>query len=297
MFGSSKTEPVAEHEASDEIDRVYHDIRQVMRVSGINLNFRTWAAFGRSFPLLWEAIRENAGTYAFEDAADRLRADAVRGALQLPAARATTAVALGPSQHYQIGAALALYHYINPKLLLLTAAVRIALDDAGIPGSPSADTRRLPRGVPARMYPMEMVPEPPNDPIVQQTFDDIRQTLTLDSVNSDYRTLALWPDYLAAAWAGLKPVVTSAEYETLAADIGRHAVELARGLPSRVKFTRLDIASVGDDDDSFVRVTQQFERVLPPLIINIALLTLDGTSADVCMQSPFPVAPSQDARA
>ena len=30
------------------------------------------------------------------------------------------------------------------------------------------------------------------------------------SINSDYRTLALWPDYLAAAWARLKPIVASA---------------------------------------------------------------------------------------
>ncbi|MDB5902679.1 MAG: hypothetical protein JWM26_1557, partial [Betaproteobacteria bacterium] len=69
MFGSSKHHPIDEHQATGELERVYHDIRQVMRVSGVNLNFRTWAAFERSFPLVWAAVRDNAGTYAFEHAA------------------------------------------------------------------------------------------------------------------------------------------------------------------------------------------------------------------------------------
>ncbi len=37
--------PVTVHEAEDEIERVYHEIRQVLRVTGVNLNLRTWATF------------------------------------------------------------------------------------------------------------------------------------------------------------------------------------------------------------------------------------------------------------
>lgn len=173
MFGLNKHHPVAEHEADDDTERIYHEIRQVLRVSGVSLVFRSWAGFGRSFPLLWEAVRENAGTYAFEKAADQLRANAVRGALQLPAVHATADVPLGPSQLYQVGAALALYHYVDPKLLILTSAVRLALDEAGVVGSPSADARKLPRGVPPRMFPMEVVEEGSEDPLVRETFDDI----------------------------------------------------------------------------------------------------------------------------
>ena len=290
MFGLNKHVPVAEHEAAGEIERVYHDIRQVLRVSGVNLNFRTWAAFEKSFPLAWTALRDNAGTYAFEQAADELRAEAVRSALQMPRIGATAAVPLGPSQLYQIGAALALYHYVNPKLLILTSAVRIALDEPeGIPGSPSADLRKLPRGVPPRMYPMDMVDEDIDEPQTRQMFEDIRHTLSIAHVNSDYRTLALWPHYAATAWQRLKPIMSSPEYLALTADLQRRADELARALPYRVKLTRLDIASVGEDDDAFTGATRSFEVLLAPLIVNIALLTLDGTSAELCMESPFPI--------
>ena len=290
MFGFSKNAPVAEHEAAGETERVYHDIRQTLRVSGVSLNFRSWAAFDKSFPLLWTALRDNAATYAFEQAADELRAEAVRGALQLPRLGATAAVPLGPSQLYQIGAALALYHYVNPKLLILTSAVRIALDDAdGIPGSPSLDVRNLPRGVPPRMYPMETVDEETDEPQTRQTFESIRETLSVTHVDSEYRTLALWPHYFATAWLRLKPIMADPEYIALAAELQRQADAFARALPYRVKLTRLDIASVGEDDDEFTAATGRFAALLPMHMINIALLTLDGTSPELCMESPFPV--------
>ena len=75
----------------------------------------------------------------------------------------------------------------------------------------------------------------------------------------------------------------------LAVSLAQQSEVLARQLPYRVKLSRLDLATVGDDDEEFVRETRQFEQLLPPLMLNIALLTLDGVSADVCMESPFPV--------
>lgn len=40
MFGLSKPKQVEEHEAAGEIERIYHEIRETLRVTGINLNFR-----------------------------------------------------------------------------------------------------------------------------------------------------------------------------------------------------------------------------------------------------------------
>jgi hypothetical protein len=48
--------------------------------------------------------------------------------------------------------------YINPKLLVLTSAVRLALMGEQITaGSGQADCELIERGIPARMYSMEMV--------------------------------------------------------------------------------------------------------------------------------------------
>ena len=114
-----KPVPVEEQAATREVARICHDIRQTLRVSGVNLNFRTWAGFDRFFPLMWDAMRKVAASRALEAAGDEVRADAVRLASALPPIDAAHDVALGDSQRFQIKAALELYHYINPKLLVV----------------------------------------------------------------------------------------------------------------------------------------------------------------------------------
>ena len=70
MFGLGKPKPVAEHEAEGEVERVYHEIKQSLRVTGVNLNFRAWAAYKRFLPAMWDAVRPVAETCAFESGAD-----------------------------------------------------------------------------------------------------------------------------------------------------------------------------------------------------------------------------------
>ena len=119
VFGFGKRRPVKETEATGEIERVYHEIKQSMRVSGINLNFRTWAGFDKFCPAMWNAMRPLVETRAFEDAADQIRTVSVELAEDLGALNAQSQINLGESQQYQIKEALRLYHYINPKLLVL----------------------------------------------------------------------------------------------------------------------------------------------------------------------------------
>jgi pimeloyl-ACP methyl ester carboxylesterase len=62
MLGLGKPKPVDEYEARGETERVYHQIRQTLRVTGVNLNFRTWAAFEEFFPAMWDAVQPNLET-------------------------------------------------------------------------------------------------------------------------------------------------------------------------------------------------------------------------------------------
>src|SRR5262245_6929871 len=71
-FSRANHRPVQEHEAEGDIERIYHEIRQTLRVSGINLDFRLWAGYERFLPVLWNAVAPNAETIAFEKSADQL---------------------------------------------------------------------------------------------------------------------------------------------------------------------------------------------------------------------------------
>jgi hypothetical protein len=193
----------------------------------------------------------------------------------MPRLNALENVRLGESQRYQVQAALDLYHYVNPKLLVLTSAVRLAVDGETIGGGSAQDVERIERGEPPGMYPMELVAEEPDDERLSNLFDDIEKTLGLSTINSDYRTLGLWPDYLGAAWGKLKPLVGDASHKEAADEVRETARASARALPFRVELSRERLADSGEDIDEVVNKTQKFEEILPPLILNIAFFQLD----------------------
>ncbi len=289
VFGFGKPTPVKETEAEGEIERCYHEIKQSMRVSGINLNFRTWAGFDKFFPMMWDRMRPIVETRQFEDVADKVRTRSVDLAETLEKIDAKNKIKIGESQKYQIEKALELYHYINPKLLVFTAKVKQALEGETRPTKhqPKQNTELIERGIPVKMYPMEMVAEEPDEERLAVIFEDIKETLALSSINSDYRTLALWTDYLEAAWNELKPIIKTEEYENASSDLRETARELAGRLPA-ISLSKSDVKDTGEDYDEILKTTGKFEQLLPSLIVNISLFSLDWQAAGELKKSPFP---------
>lgn len=287
-----KSKPVAEYEASDEIDEIYHDIRQTLRVTGVNLIFCSLAGHPNALPTIWQALSPVVSTRAFEEASDELREKAVKHAASLGGLEVRDAVRLGPSQSYQIQQALMLYHYINPKLLLMVSALRQALEDRSSHADRSVSGRSVesvPRGEPLGMYPMEMVADEPDDERVAAVFKAIMEHYALSSINSDYRTLALWPDYLAAAWEGLKEKSVSSAYSQAVRDLEAEARTQALILPLPVGLSRADLDARVTDAAEVQEKIVDFERLLPPLILNVALMALDWQPMDRLVHSPFPI--------
>lgn len=287
MLKHSRPKPISEQEAKGEIDRVYHEIMQTMRVTGVNLNFRTWASWENFLPLMWDAMRPIVGTLAFEQAGDEVRKRTVSEVRALPTVSAFHSAGLGESQAFQVHAALRLYHYINPKLLVFTSAVRLALmgrvvSHALEPSEP------IVLGPPDGMFPMEMVEEGEEEKRIKAIFEDIASTLSLATINSDYRTLALWPEYLDQAWRALKPITQTVEYNSAADRIRELAREFAQRLPAPAGLTSATVKDTGENVDQILKTTSNFERILPPLILNIAILTGECETDDSRLVSPFP---------
>ncbi|WP_162006541.1 halocarboxylic acid dehydrogenase DehI family protein [Roseimaritima sediminicola] len=291
MLGLSKR-TIDEYEASGEIERVYAEIQPTLRVSGVNLNFRTWAAQDHLLPLLWDPLKANCGTDTFEQSADELRATAAASAIRLSRLEAHPAAGLGESQAFQLHEALKLYHFVNPKLLLFTSTVKLALDGELHAPDSFADVSKTPRrvtpGAPPDMYPMAMVDEQPDDTTVQEVFDDIKQTLDLKSVNSDYRTMALWPAYLKAMWRSLKPVTQQQDYTDAADRLRDRSRQLAGQLPLPISLPTRTLEAGGADVDKAIETTAAFECLLPGLILNIALCLRDFVDDDRLSESPWP---------
>lgn len=101
MASAMNKRPIPEEEAEEELDGIFHEIRQVLRVSGANLNFRTWATYPKFFRVLWDAIRPVAETRLFEESSDQLRALAARLAENLLRWDAATSVGLGKVRFFK----------------------------------------------------------------------------------------------------------------------------------------------------------------------------------------------------
>jgi hypothetical protein len=291
MWPFEATKPVAEYDASDEIEELYHDIRQTLRVTGVNLLFRALAGYSNALPVIWQALHPVVSMRDFEQAADLVRAKAVALASAMDPVGAAKSITLGPSQAYQVQKALALYHYINPKLLVMVSALRSALED-----QKEASDRQgrglfagtVPRGEPSGMYPMDMVSEEPDDEQVAVLFKEITDRYALSSINSDYRTLALWPDYLEAAWRSLRRCSRTSVYDHAIQALQEDVRAQVQSLPV-VALPRVEFEERIPDAAAVKEKIANFERILPPLILNVALMSLDWHPTEILIPSPFPL--------
>jgi hypothetical protein len=291
VFGLSKKKQIDEREAEGEVEQIFHEVMQTLRVTGVSFVFRALARREKSLNALWETIRPNAQTRVFEDAADAVRAQAVSEADQLGRLNVSASVSLGESQAYQIKAALDLYHYLNPKLLVILSAARLSLTGQHvrelIEGTGFLELTE--RGAPEKMYPMELVPEEPKEERLADLFEDIKQALGLPSIPCEYRTLALWPDYLIEAWTRLRTTGVRNEYNQAAERVRQAAREGARRLPYPM-LSREQLEELGEDTDDIIETTETFEDALAPLTVNMALLQLDWHDLRRLLTSPFPAA-------
>jgi hypothetical protein len=283
----ARPKQVSEREAHGDVERVLYEMRQVLRVTGLDVTVRTWAGFERFLVGLWEAMGPNAETRAFESAADEVRAQAVEAAERLGPLGAWGAVSLGESQRYQLRGALELYHYLDPKMLVFTSAVKLALQDT-LQGAlqPPGSAERIERGAPARMMAMEWVSERPDDARLRALFKDILATVGPPSLPGEFRGLALWPEYLETAWERLKPRMKGEEWAHACDALLVTSRRLARALPYEVALSRERVEALHEDAEVIQRVTEQCEWRLPVLVLGMATLVCDV--GDLERRMPFP---------
>jgi hypothetical protein len=278
---------VSEREAHGEVERVLHEVRQVLRVTGVDGTVLTWAGFERFLVTMWEAMGPNVETRAFESAADEVRARAVEVAERLGPLGAWDAVHLGESQRYHVRGALELYHYLDPKLLVFTSAVKLALQGTPVGArQPWGSAERIERGAPARMMAMEWESERPEDGRLRGLFKDILAAVGPPSLPGEFRTLALWPEYLEAAWERLAPRMKGEEWGRACDALLATSRRLARELPYEVALSRERVVALGEDAESIQRLTEQLEWRLPVLVLGMATLVCDV--GDLERRLPFP---------
>ena len=119
-----------------------------------------------------------------------------------------------------------------------------------------------------------LVEERDAPPRVRAIYDDMKATLGLPFIETEYRAMASYPDWLEIWWRDCKPRAVSAPYRRLGDEIASAAAEAARALPHRLLLTDALLESCDLDGTQRLelrRANAVFVQTLPGLMINVEI--------------------------
>lgn len=271
-----------ERAATAELTQVYDRTKRGFGVPWMGVVAMAFAHYSKFYQCLWTSIEPVVATNAFGDACRELRAcaEAQAGVFAPPAIDAQlTEIGYDTNEINQIIACNEVFSAGNMPYFLLASLARALLEgfewSGRVPGS------ALSR--PAVEMPHPVLMEPHHvDRETAAIYDDIRETLGLPFVNTDYRAFARWPSYFSLAWRDLKPVIQSTAYEPAVSRIHSHAVKLAVDLPNVTGLSPQDLvdAAARDADPAEVlAVVRLFQWLLPGLAFNVAFFRVQLTGS------------------
>jgi hypothetical protein len=237
-----------------------------------------YAHYPTFFAELWRGLQPLVASAEFVQAARALRegAEARAAALGPPSMlRRLDALGYAPREIDQMRATLEVFSHGNFPYLLIATLTRLLLEGGEARGQARA-TRFDGRHAPDVDVPLVLMEAHHADAPTRAVYEDIKATLGLPFVNTDYRAFARWPSWFALAWSEIKPLVKGAGYEAACLALHEQAlrsVSLELPNPGGLNAQALRAAAAADaPPDEIVQVARLFQWLLPGLAVNVALL-------------------------
>jgi len=261
---------VAEGKASDEVARVYGRIKETLHANIVSFVWRVFATKPKFLEAVWDRL-EPCVDQGFMEAADGIRAQAierVREVQIIPDHRSL----LGKDLHEALQE-LRVFLEVNPRLLILTSAMRMTWRGAEVGGH--RQTVPAEGGIPG--WHPEISVHDRSFGKLKQVYSDIEETLDIPKPNTDYLALGKWPDYLERAWNDLKPFVGSSGWRAIEKSVDWNAKLAAIALPEPVRISPAEAGELGLEPEEVDEVGSwigAFDSLLPGLIVNTSWLWL-----------------------
>ena len=267
--------PVPEYAADAALADVYERTKRGLGVPWMGVVAMAFAHYRRFYDCLWQAMEPVVATEAFADACKDLRVVAEKEAASLgPAGMLRKLKALGYDNREvdEIRNCNEVFSFGNMPYVLMATLARLLLEGHAWQGNGSTRTHRAP----AQTTPKPVLIEPHHaDADLAALYADIRQTLGLPFVNTDYRAFARWPSYFMPAWADLKVAIQSTAYEPAVTKVHDTAMSLVGGLQNVSGVTPGDLIKAAGQEaeiNDVLSVVRLFQWLLPGLAVNVAFL-------------------------
>lgn len=272
-----------ENDATDErVREAFRDIKLSLRVPIVNSVFLAYAAVPKFLDLTWRRLRPIALARRFAAQAAGIGTLVTRGTEDWPIGDHAALLRARAISEFDIGRMrefVGLFSVVNPKLLILTAAVQAALSGIAVGGVGTAgpahgnDEGEKPekefRGVR-----LQLTDERDAPPRVRFLYEDMKATFHWPFVDTEYRAMATYPDWLELWWKDCKLCSRDPRFQTLSDQIAAASQQAALGLPHRLVIGDSLLAANEIDAlkrEQLQRVNASFMHLLPQLIINVEI--------------------------
>jgi hypothetical protein len=267
--------PVHEYVASGVTDEIYRDIKAALQVPWVGVLMLAYARYPTFFECLWRSLKPIVESRAFIDEAAGIRDFVERSAATFaPAPLSAPLADMGYAVREldQIRAIIEAFSHGNFPYMMIAAIARLLIEDGALAGggpTAIAGGHHAPDGA----VQFVMIEEHHGQAALRELYADIKATVGLPFVNSDYRGLARWPSYFEMAWRALKPHVGSPEYEALCQEIHARVFAALDRLPNPNPLDAASLRAAAETDaplDEIRDVCRLFQYLLPGLTVNVA---------------------------
>jgi len=273
----SRLKLVGEAEASPPIRAIFDEVRHSLGVPAVPILYLAYAAVPRFLELHWQALRPALRTRAFFRMGDRLTAEAYTRAqsyFAIPDLQLLRKSELdGDLEIASLAGALEYYQYLDPLLVLITAAQMQAFD-----GAVGSATESVENGSPRLMA---QAPELATYELagagLHRIWEERRRNLDLAFIPDEHRAAAVWPGTYQQCWFALKDLVASPLYADCQYRIGESAWGLVRDLPVAFEtdVSRLVEAGLSGDEVSLVaRVNETLFAAFTGMLLDVTFMRI-----------------------
>jgi hypothetical protein len=272
--------PVPEYAVDGARADWYAETKAVMQVPWVGVVAMCYAHYPEFFAAFWNGVRNLAGSRAFVDEAEALRVQ-VEADVQVldppPIAGRLAAAGYAAREIEEIRALNGVFSHGNQLYCLIATIARLLMEGREMAGACHGSVEPyMGRHAPETKVPFVLVEHHHADHPTRAVYDDIKATLGLPFVNTDYRAYARWPTYWAMAWGDLRTVVATPEHEAISLAYHDRAVAaVAERLPNPSGLATADLHTAAAADASveeILDVCRVFQWLLPGLAVNSAYL-------------------------
>ena len=268
--------PLPEYLATGQRAEWYEDTKRVLQVPWMGVVTMAYAHYPTFFGELWRGLKPLCESRAFVEAFQDLRrhveaetADLSPKSLVGPLAE----MGYAPREIDAIRQMNTVFSHGNQPYVIIAAIAKHLLESGEMAGGPDAAPFEG-RHAPETQVALQLMEPHHVDQPTEDVYEDIKATLNLPFVNTDYRAFVRWPSYFALAWADLAQKAGTPAHEAVCQSCHDRVAELAAdGLPNPGGLSSGSLRRAAQADaslDEVIEMCRLFQWLLPGLITNVA---------------------------